>query len=129
MATFRGNSGVVKIGANTVAEVRSFGVTETMDTVDDTGMGDSYRSFKTGHGSWTATVECMWDDTDTNCQEAMSIGSSVTLNLYPEGAGAGADQIQGTAIVTEIGVAVASEDLVTRSFSLQGSGGITHGTA
>ena len=129
MATFHGNSGVVKIGANTVAEVRSFGVTETMDTVDDTGMGDSYRSFKTGHGSWTTTVECMWDDTDTNGQEAMSIGSSVTLNLYPEGAGSGADQIQGTGIVTEVGVAVASEELVTRSFSLQGSGGITHGTA
>jgi len=41
-----------------------------MDTIDDTGMGDSYHSFKTGHGSWTATVECMWDDTDTNSQEA-----------------------------------------------------------
>ena len=129
MATFHGNSGVVKIGANTVAEVRSFGVTESMDTVDDTAMGDSYHSFKTGQGSWTATVECMWDDTDTNGQEAMSIGASVTLNLYPEGAGSGADQIQGTAIVTEVGVAVAAEDLVTRSFSLQGSGGITHGTA
>ena len=128
MATFFGNSGVVKIGANTVAEVRSFGVTESMDTVDDTSMGDSYRSFKAAHGSWSATVECMWDDTDTNGQEAMSIGSSVTLNLYPEGAGAGADQIQGTGIVTEVGVSVASEDLVTRSFSLQGSGGITHGT-
>ena len=59
----------------------------------------------------------------------MAIGSSVTLNLYPEGAGSGADEIQGTAIVTEVGVAVASEDLVTRSISLQGSGGITHGTA
>ena len=40
MATFHGNSGVVKIGANTVAEVRSFGVTETMDTVDATAMGE-----------------------------------------------------------------------------------------
>jgi len=69
-----------------------------------------------------------WDNTDTNGQEAMSIGSSVTLNLYPEGAGSGADQIQGTGIVTEVGISVASEDLVTRSVSLQGSGGITHGT-
>tara|TARA_R100000808_G_scaffold15919_1_gene36269 strand:- start:1018 stop:1407 length:390 start_codon:yes stop_codon:yes gene_type:complete len=129
MATFHGNSGVAKVGANTVAEVRSFSVTETMETADDTSMGDSYRSFKAGHGSWSATIECLWDDTDSNGQEAMAIGESITLNLYPEGAGSGADQIQGTAIVTEVGVAVASEDIVTRSISLQGSGGITHGTA
>lgn len=129
MATFHGNNGVVKIGANTVAEVRSFSVTESMETADDTAMGDSYRSFKTGHGSWTADVECMWDDTDSNGQEAMSVGASVTLNLYPEGAGSGADEIQGTAIVTEVGISVAAEDLVTKTFTLQGSGGITHGTA
>ena len=69
MATFHGNSSVVKIGANAIAEVRSFSVTETIDTVDDTAIGDASRSFKTGHKSWTATVEMMWDDTDTNGQE------------------------------------------------------------
>ena len=33
MAPFHGNSGVVKIGANAIAEVRSFSATETIDTV------------------------------------------------------------------------------------------------
>tara|TARA_R100001443_G_scaffold69782_2_gene78255 strand:- start:1203 stop:1592 length:390 start_codon:yes stop_codon:yes gene_type:complete len=129
MATFHGNNGVVKVSSNTVAEVRSFSVTQTVDTVDATAMGDSFRSFKTGHQSWNATVECLWDDTDSNGQEALAVGESVTLYLYPEGAGSGADQMHGTAIVTEVGTSVAQEDLVTRSISVTGSGGLTHGTA
>ena len=90
MATFHGNSGSIAVGSNAIAEVRSFSVTETIDTVDDTAIGDNSRSFKTGHKSWTATVEMMWDDTDSNGQETALIGTSITVNLYPEGTGGNA---------------------------------------
>lgn len=128
MATFHGNSGSIAVGSNAIAEVRSFSVTETIDTVDDTAIGDATRSFKTGHKSWTATVEMMWDDTDADGQETALIGTSITVNLYPEGTGGNADKMSGTAIVTEVGTAVAMEELVTRSISLQGSGLLTHAT-
>ena len=46
MATFSGSGGVVKAGGNAIGEIRSFTVDQTGDTVEDTAMGDSTRSFK-----------------------------------------------------------------------------------
>ena len=48
MATVSGNNGVVKIGSNQVAEVKSFDITETDNIIEDTGMGDSFKSFVSG---------------------------------------------------------------------------------
>ena len=45
MATHVGTSGVVKVGANTVAEVTGFTLNETQDTVEDTSLTDSKKSY------------------------------------------------------------------------------------
>ena len=47
MATHTGSEGTVKVGANAIAEIRSFSIEETADTVEDTSMGDTYRTHKT----------------------------------------------------------------------------------
>lgn len=129
MTTFAGNDGVVKIGANAVAEVRSFNVTEVAETRDATSMGDTWRANKVnGLKSWTGSVTCWWDDTDTNGQVALTVGASVTLTLYPEGDGTGAYSISGTAIVTEISHEQAMEDTIEASFNFTGDGALTRGT-
>jgi len=129
MATFSGNDGVVEIGANTMAEVRSFTVNQTAETIDDTAMGDSWRTHLTGLKTWDGTVECMWDDTDTNGQEALTVGSSVSLTLCPEGDTTGDYTLAGTATVTGVTNTQSYDNtVVTRSFTFQGSGALTIGT-
>ncbi len=44
MATHTGSEGTVKVGANAIAEIRSYSLEETADTAEDTSMGDSYRT-------------------------------------------------------------------------------------
>ena len=129
MATFSGNDGIVKVGANAVAEVMSFTVNQTMEPIDDTSMGDSWRSHLAGLKTWDGTVEVRWDDTDTNGQEALTVGASVTLNLLPEGGTAGDYQLSGTASVTSISQTQSYDNTtVTRTFTFQGSGALTIGT-
>tara|TARA_B100002019_G_C21196547_1_gene561726 strand:- start:64 stop:453 length:390 start_codon:yes stop_codon:yes gene_type:complete len=128
MATHVGTSGVVKVGANAVAEVVGFNLDETNDTVEDTTLTDTAKSYLVLRKDATGTIECHWDETDTNGQEALDVGSSVTLNLYPEGADSGDAYYTGTAIVTGASVAVTMDGVISRTFNVQFSGGVSHTT-
>ena len=128
MAVHAGSEGTVKIGSNTVAEIRSFSIDETHDAIEKTALGDSYRSFTVGLRSWAGTIECWWDETDTNGQGAMDVGSSVTLNVYPEGADSGDTYLSGTAIISSKTISSSAEGMVEASFGVQGSGGLTEST-
>ena len=128
MATHVGTSGVVKVGANAVAEVVGFNLDETNDTVEDTTLTDTAKSYLVLRKDATGTIECHWDETDSNGQEALDVGSSVTLNLYPEGADSGDAYYTGTAIVTGASVAVTMDGVISRTFNVQFSGGVTHTT-
>ena len=55
MATLTGNNGTVKVGSVAIAEIRSFSVDETMDTIESTSMGDTYRTFETSLKSWNGS--------------------------------------------------------------------------
>lgn len=128
MATFSGNDGIVKIGTAAVGEVMSFTVNQTMEPIDDTSMGDSWRSHLAGLKTWDGSVEVRWDDTDTT-QESLTVGASVTLNLLPEGDTAGDYELSGTASVTSISQTQSYDNTtVTRTFTFQGSGALTIGT-
>ena len=129
MANHTGVDGVVKVGTNTVAEVRDWSVNETADTIEDTTMNDTSKTFQSGLKSWNGSLNAFWDETDTTGQEALTVGSSATLNLYPEGATTGDIYYYGTAIVTSVGIANPTNGMVTRSIGFQGSGALTKGTA
>ena len=127
MATFAGNDGVVKIGSDTLGEVKEFSVTEVAETVEDTSMGDTWRSHKVGLKSWTGSMTCHFDDTDT-AQGNLTVGASVTLNLQPEGSTTGDYLLTGTATVTEVGTSNTIDGIVERSFSFSGNGELTIST-
>ena len=127
MATFSGNDGVVKSGSNAVAEVRSFTVTESIETVDDSAMGDTARTHKTGLKSWSGTIECHFDDTDT-AQQGLAVGSSITLNLQPEGDTSGDFLLTGTATITEVTHTNTIDNIVERTFNFLGNGELTETT-
>ena len=127
MATFSGSAGVVKAGGNAIGEIRSFTVDQTGDTVEDTAMGDASRSFKATLNTFTASIDALFDDTDT-AQTAMTIGSSLAFLFQPEGSGSGAYQLSGTGLVTGISQSQSFDGLVERSFTVQGTGALTIGT-
>lgn len=128
MATHTGVNGVVKVGANTVAEVTGFTLNETQDTVEDTSLTDSKKSYIALRGDATATIECHWDETDTSGQEALDVGTSATIELYPEGADSGDAYYTGTGIVVGADVAVTMDGIISRTLNIQFSGGVTHTT-
>lgn len=129
MATHTGSEGTVKVGANAIAEIRSYSIEQTADTVEDTTMGDSYRTHKTTLKAWSGTVDVFWDETDTNGQVALTVGSEVTANFYPEGSSTGDSYLTGTAIVTGKTVSASFDGMVESTITLQGTGTLTTGTA
>jgi|TARA_R100001440_G_scaffold29179_1_gene46761 predicted secreted protein len=128
MATFTGKAGVVQTGSNALAEVRSYSITQTGDTTESTSMGDSAKTFEATLTEFSGSVDVFFDDTDTSGQVSLTIGSSFTLNLAPEGTGSGAYKLSGTAIVTDITRTAAHDGLVEMSIAFQGTGALAIGT-
>lgn len=127
MATHIGRDGIVKVGSNAVAELRSFSIEETGDTVEDTVMTDTARTFISTLTSFTGSADVYWDETDSG-QGALTVGSSVTINFYPEGDTAGDTYYSGTAIVTGVSRSASFDGMVEASITLQGSGALTAST-
>ena len=125
MATHAGSEGTVKSGSNAIAEVRSFSLEESADTIEDTTMGDASRTYLTGLKTFSGSVDVFWDETDTDGQVSFSVGSSVTFAVYPEGDTAGDTYYSGTAIVTGRTITSSFDGMVEASFTLQGTGALT----
>lgn len=128
MATHLGKEGTVQVGSNAIAEIRGFSIDETIDTVEDTSMGDSSKTYLASIKDFSGSVEVLYDETDTNGQTALSVGSSVTLNFAPEGTDSGDVKLTGTAIVTGKSVTSSFDGLVESTITVQGTGGLTTGT-
>ena len=128
MATHKGSEGTVKVGSNAVAEIRSYSIEESADTLEDTSMGDSARTYKPSLTSFSGSLDVFWDETDSSGQGALSIGSEVTLNVYPEGDTTGDTYYGGSAIVTGVSRTGSYDGLVEASISVQGNGALTEST-
>ena len=125
MATHLGKEGTVQVGSNAIAEIRGFSIDETIDTVEDTSMGDASKSYLASIKDFSGSVDVLYDETDTNGQTALSIGASVTLNFAPEGTASGDVKLTGTAIVTGKSITSSFDGLVESTITVQGTGGLT----
>ena len=128
MATHKGSEGTVKSGANAIAEIRSYTITETADVLEDTTMGDASRTYLASLKTFTGSIECFWDETDTNGQLTLDVGSTVTINIYPEGSTSGDTYYTGSVIITEKSVTASFDGMVEASFSFQGTGALSEST-
>lgn len=124
MATHTGLEGVLKIGANAIAEVKSFIINQVGDTVEDTVKGDTWRTFKPTLNSWTGETTVQFDEADTNGQEACTIGAEVTGNFYPGGETAGNKLLSGSAIITARDIESPEDGMVMMNLTLQGNGAL-----
>ena len=125
MAVHTGSAGLVKVGGNTVAEVTGFTIETTADVIETTALANSAKSFVASRSTFTATIECHFDETDSG-QEALDVGTQATLELYPEGADSGDKYYSGSGIVTGASIAVTLDGIISRTFNFQISGGISH---
>lgn len=128
MAVHKGSEGTVKVGANAIAEIRSYSIEETGDTIETSTMGDTARTYVPSLTSWSGSVDVYWDETDTTGQGALTTGSQVVLNVYPEGADTNDTFYTGSAIVTGVSRTASFDGLVEASISLQGTGALTSDT-
>lgn len=125
MATHTGSEGTVKVGSDAIAEIRSYSLEETADTLEDTSMGDSARTYKSSLKTFTGTVDVFWDETDTAGQGALTNGAAITLAVYPEGDASGDTYYSGSAIVTGVSRTASFDGMVEASISVQGTGDLT----
>ena len=127
MSTFKGNDGVVKLGTsggtNIVGEVKSYSLEHQSDTIEDTAMGDTSRTYKASQKSFSGSLDVFWDDSDTDGQGAFVVGNTIEINLYP--AGVSDTYYSGQAIVTGVSRTGSSGDMVEASLSVQGTGDLT----
>lgn len=128
MATFTGSDGVVLVGSNQVAEVRSYSIDETMDTLEDTAMGDSSRTYKTSLKTFSGSMDVFFDDTDTSGQGGLTVGTEATLNVQMEGNTSGDHKLTGSIIVTGRTISASFDGMVEASISFQGTGALSETT-
>jgi hypothetical protein len=122
MATHHGNEGSAAIGANAIAEVTAWSYSETDPAiVEDTAIGDTTTTrLASGRVDGSGSVTCHFDETDTNGQESMTAGATVTLNLYTEGTASGDAYYTGDVIIETVETSVDMSSVSARTFNFVG---------
>jgi len=120
MANHLGREGVVKLSSTTIGELRNYSLAQSSDVVEDSTIGDVFRTRKATMKTWSVSGDLYWDLNDAG-QVLLTIGSSVTVNLYPQGTTA-ATYYSGGGIVTKYDVSAAFDGMVEGSISIEGNG-------
>ena len=128
MATHTGSEGTMKVGANTVGELRSYTLDQSADTIEDTSMGDTSRSYKSALKGWSGSASLFFDEADAG-QLLLVLGTSIALKVYPEGASSGDKYYYGQAIITGSNISASFDGMVEAEVTFTGTGAITLGTA
>lgn len=133
MASLVGNAGVIQIDDDAgtqqvVAEVRSYSIESTADTVEKSVMGNSTRQYVKGLATFSGTADVYWDPTHFTTVDlnptAGSVGAAnkvVTLTVYPTGSGVA---WSGQVIVTGYTVNGSFDGMIEASISFQGTGSL-----
>ena len=128
MATHTGSEGTIKVASTTVGELRSYSLEQTADTIEDTPMGDTSRSYKSALKGWSGSASLFFDEADAG-QLLLVLGTSIALKVYPEGASSGDKYYYGDAIITGSNISASFDGMVEAEVTFTGTGAITLGTA
>ena len=127
MATHNASQGLIKVGTDTLGELKSFSFNETSGTIETSNLSSTAKTFAVGQTAFSGSAEAFWDNDDA-AQNALANGSIVTLHLYPEGATSGDKFRSGTVQVTDVSTSLSTEGMVEASFSFTGSGVLSEAT-
>jgi predicted secreted protein len=124
MATVLGKAGYLRISSLTVLQLRGFTLNHTSDTVEDTVIGDEYKTRKATLKDWRVSGDLYFDTADTGAN-ALTIGSTVTVDLYPMGIATASRYYQGQAIITSFDPNARHDGMVEVPFSAEGTGALS----
>jgi hypothetical protein len=122
MATYKGDSGIMKVGVTTIGEITTWSVEQTTDVIEDTAMGDTSKTFVAGLVSWTGSCEAILSDSDTG-QALLDNGSSLTaVDFFFDST---TSAYKGNAIVTALSSSATMGEMIKVSVTFQGTGALT----
>jgi predicted secreted protein len=124
MAEHLGREGVLKVSSTTVGQLRNYSLAHSSDVVEDSTMGDIYRTRKATMKTWSVNADLFWDEADAG-QLLVTIGSTVSVALYPEGVASTDTYYSGVGIVTKFDVTAAFDGMIEGSISLEGDGALS----
>jgi len=122
MTTATGNSGALSFGGSNITELKSWSLEESAEQIDDTAMGDTNRTSKSGLPTANGTIEVHYDDADS-VQESMDAGAAGVLILYPLGNIATEPRITLTVQITGRSTSGAIDEILPQSFNYAISSG------
>lgn len=122
MATQTGNSGVISFGGSDVTELKAWSFDQNAEQIDDTAMGDTSRTSKSGLPQATGSIEVHYDEADT-VQEAMDAGAEGALVIYPKGNATGQPRITLTVQITGRSGSGAIDEILPQTFNFSLSSG------
>jgi len=129
--TYTGQDGSLSIQGSAVAEVRSFSIDMTTNTVEKTVMGDDWKSHTAIQQEWSGSADIYYNQTSNLVSGISSItaGNSAAFIGYPAGSTSTYPKISGNIIVTGVSVSSSMDGMVEASISFIGNGAMTIGTA
>jgi predicted secreted protein len=122
MANAIGRSGVLKFSSTTVGELRNYNLAQSSDVVEDSVLGDTFRTRKATMKTWNVSGGVFWDPVDAG-QVLCTVGSSVTVNLYP--IGGTVTYYTGGGIVTKFDILASYDGMIEAAIDVQGNGTLT----
>lgn len=128
MATYAGKEGSVTFGGSSIGELKSWSLNADVEMLDDTAMGDDWRTVKGGLGSWsgTATAHLDYDDTAqaaaiVDILASSPSGDSVALVFLA----ASGKTFGGNALVSNVSMTADLGNVIEVSFTFTGNGALT----
>jgi len=124
MSCISGKNGALSIGGTNVAQLTSWTITQSAETIEASYMGEDWKCVKPGMFSWEGSAEAVFDTTATY----PTIGAPVAIIAYESGAEEGGTLVStysGDAIITSIETSAGVEDMITVSLSFTGDGSLT----
>ena len=138
MACYTGTTGALEFGTLSselaVAQVQNWTITHTQETLDNTVMGNTYRSFCAGLRTWEGSAEVVWtadEDDNSSFDEVFQIADSATRNTghliayWDNTAGNSELKLSGNIIITSIEYENTVGELNMATVNFTGTGALT----
>lgn len=125
MTSYKGQLGRFKVGANQVAEVRSFRFTINGATADASTIETVWDKSKVVTFNWSGQVQCFWDPADAAGQGGLEVGDEPTVFLYPIGDDAGKPYFTGAVVIESVEITNERSGLVEANVQFKGNDTMT----
>ncbi len=86
-------------------------------------MGDTAKSYLGGLRDGSGQLDAYWYQTDVGHDDLLSnfaAGTTVTLNLYPEGNTTSKAVYSGDVVIKQVSISGSKDDIITISFQFRG---------